>query len=250
VPPQVPLRPAGQSRAEDPSPAAPNRVKAWRGSPFPDGDDRPPRPDHGGVTTLAAPPAVDRPTSVTVSVTRRAQPGREREMAAWLAAGSSLAESFPGFLGVGWVRPAPDASDWHVLYRFADESAVRAWEHSPQRQWWLASAQGLVEDTRTERRTGIEGWFDEPAQVDVRESARSAPPRWKQGVVIWLGFFPLSLLTAVALTPHLTALNVVLRTLVTTVCLTPVMTYLVLPRLTRALEWWLQGHPRPRRRSA
>ena len=30
-----------------------------------------------------------------------------------------------------------------------------------------------------------------------------------------------------------------------TLCLTPLMTYLVLPRITRALHWWLHGQPAP-----
>jgi antibiotic biosynthesis monooxygenase (ABM) superfamily enzyme len=43
---------------------------------------------------------------------------------------------------------------------------------------------------------------------------------------------------------------VVVRTLVTTVCLTPLMTYLVLPQVTRALQWWLHGKPPPWRHRA
>ena len=42
---------------------------------------------------------------VTVSFTRRADPGHAREMTAWIRAGLSMAEGFPGFLGGGWVRP-------------------------------------------------------------------------------------------------------------------------------------------------
>ena len=31
----------------------------------------------------------------------------------------------------------------------------------------------------------------------------------------------------------------------TTLVMTPLMTYVVLPRMTRALEWWLHGRPAP-----
>ena len=117
-----------------------------------------------------------------------------------------------------------------------------------QRAWWLSSAQGLVEDTETVRRTGIEGWFDPPAELEVERPAAEPPPRWKQAVVIWLGFFPVSLLSALLLLPHLTGMSVVPRTVVSTLCLTPVMVFLVLPRITRALEWWLAGRPAPWRR--
>ncbi|GAA0455278.1 antibiotic biosynthesis monooxygenase [Paractinoplanes deccanensis] len=177
--------------------------------------------------------------TVTVAITRRADPSRTAEMIAWVNAGTTLAEDFPGFLGTGWVRPAQASDEWHMLYRFADAESLRNWEESPQRRWWLSSAEGFVEHTRVERRTGIEGWFDPPQEQNV-QSAVKAPPRWKQAVTIWLGFFPVSLLAAVTLNHLIADLHVVLRTLVSTLCLTPIMTYLVLPRVTRMLQPWLQ----------
>jgi antibiotic biosynthesis monooxygenase (ABM) superfamily enzyme len=178
--------------------------------------------------------------AVTVAITRRADPQRTAEMFAWVNAGTTLAEDFPGFLGTGWVRPDPASDEWHMLYRFADADALRNWEESPQRQWWLSSAEGFVEHTRTEKRTGIEGWFDRPDEREVAEPGVKAPPRWKQAVTIWLGFFPVSLLAAVTLNRLLVDLNVVLRTLATTLVLTPIMTYFVLPQVTRLLQPWLK----------
>ncbi|MGW5668024.1 antibiotic biosynthesis monooxygenase [Micromonospora sp. NPDC003776] len=193
---------------------------------------------------------------VTVAVARRADPARTDEMVAWMRAGTALAESFPGFLGAGFVQSAPGSPEWHVMYRFADAETLRRWEESPQRNWWLDSAQGIVEHTRVERRTGIEGWFDPPVDHVVEKfvaghaepAAPAAPPRWKQAVTIWLAFFPLSL-TATLLTARFIAdVPLALRTLLMTLCLTPLMTYLVLPRITRALHWWLHGQPAPWRR--
>ena len=40
-------------------------------------------------------------------------------------------------------------------------------------------------------------------------------------------------------------LLVVAVVLLSTLAMTPVMTYVVLPRMTRALEWWLHGRPAP-----
>ena len=66
--------------------------------------------------------------------------------------------------------------------------------------------------------------------------------------MIWTAFFPLSLLTGLLLSHATPGLPLVPRVLVTTVLMTPVMTYVVLPQLTRRLEWWLQGRPAPWRR--
>ena len=179
---------------------------------------------------------------VTVSIVRHVAPDHADQMVAWVRAGSSLAERFQGFLGTGWVRPSPASDEWHMLYRFSDQDALAAWESSPQRAWWLGSAQGLVGESRVERRTGIEGWFDTPAEVDVQDlrPAAPAPPRWKQAVVIWLTFFPLSLALGSLLLLTGLELNIVVRTFLTTLVATPIMTYALLPWMTRRFEWWLK----------
>lgn len=189
-----------------------------------------------------------RPVPVTVAIVRRADPARTHEMVAWMRAGTALAEGFPGFLGAGWVQTAPGSPDWHMLYRFADAETLRGWEESPQRRWWLTSAQGIVEHTRVERRTGIEGWFDPPSERSVEEltgTVPPTPPRWKQAVTIWLAFFPLSLTATLLTGRFLPGVPVAARTLLITVCLTPLMTYLVLPWITARLGWWLHGRPTP-----
>ena len=66
--------------------------------------------------------------------------------------------------------------------------------------------------------------------------------------MIWVGFFPVSLAANATLGQLLAAQGLMERTLVMTLCLTPLMTYVVLPRVTGALEWWLQGRPAPWRR--
>ena len=189
---------------------------------------------------------------VTVSITRHIDPSHADEMLAWIRAGGALAVRFDGFLGTGWVRSGTDTDEWHMLYRFADEDSLAGWEDSAQRRWGLGAAQGLVGESRLERRTGIEGWFDEPAHTDVEDlrPVPPAPPRWKQMVVIWLAFFPLSLLSGWILGATVPGLPLLPRVLLTTLVMTPLMTYVVLPRMTRALEWWLHGRPAPWRASS
>jgi antibiotic biosynthesis monooxygenase (ABM) superfamily enzyme len=200
-------------------------------------------------STAAAPAATEIPElPVTVSFTRRADPAHTVEMTAWIRSGLTMAEGFPGFLGGGWVRPRHGADEWHMLCRFSSPATLARWEASPERRWWLGSAQGLAEVTRTERRTGIEGWFDAPVDASAEIAAAvapaslpAAPPRWKQAVTIWIVFFPLNLLATVTLGALLTDANVVLRVAVMTLTLTPIMVFLLLPWVTRRLQWWLHG---------
>ena len=182
---------------------------------------------------------------LTVSITRRVRPADELLMQAWVHAGTSMAEHFDGFLGAGWVRSGDE--DWHMLYRFDTRAHLDAWERSSERIRWLRSAADLVEHRRTEYRTGIEGWFDEPDTRTVHDPAEStrptasAPPRWKQAMVIWVAFFPTSLALAYLLAPVGGDWPVVLRVLVSTLLATPWMTYLFLPFVTRLFARWLRG---------
>ncbi len=191
---------------------------------------------------MSTPAATDRADGpVTVAITRRARPEDERLMQAWVDAGTGMAARFPGFLGAGWVRPSPGSTEWHMLYRFDSRHSLLLWEESRERTQWLRVAADLVESTRVEHRTGIEGWFDEPSTRSVEDVAAppAAPPRWKQAVTIWLAFFPMNLLFTALLTPVIGHWPMPVRMLVSTVLLTPVMVYLVLPRVTRWLQPWL-----------
>jgi uncharacterized protein len=193
-------------------------------------------------------------TPITVAIERRVDTERQTEALAWVQAGTSLASRRPGYLGSGWVRTSEESSLWYMLYRFADAGSLAGWESSDERRWWLRSGEDFVHEARVERRTGIEGWFDVPASElldhPAPSGARSAPPRWKQAVSIWLGFFPTNLVFSllVSLLPVWGTVPLAARVLITTVVLTPVMTYLVLPFVTARLRPWLERQP-PERRS-
>lgn len=188
---------------------------------------------------------------ITVSIRREVDPERIPEATAWVQTGVNLANRYPGFLGSGWVRGGDDSHVWHMLYRFANEDDLVAWERSGEREWWLAMGEAFVRSERSRRRTGIEGWFDEPTtgtitipvaqDADTPVAVTRTPPRWKQAVSIWLGFFPVNLAFAYAVSPvpGWDALPIWLRILTTTLVLTPIMTYWVLPWVTRALRNWL-----------
>ena len=195
---------------------------------------------------------------ITVSIRREVDPDRVAEATVWAQTGVTLANRYPGFLGSGWVRAGEQSTVWHMLYRFSNEQTLAEWEQSPERAWWLEMGKGFVRDERSRRRTGIEGWFDEPPTGSIPAVADAAfaplptaPPRWKQAVAIWLSFFPVNLAFALlaSFVPPWDAVPLALRVLLTTLVLTPIMTYWVLPWVTRMLRPWLErpasGRGRP-----
>lgn len=176
---------------------------------------------------------------ITVSITRIVDPERAKEVAAWARAGQDLLSSSPGYLGSGWVRPDPQSHEWHMLFRFKDAASLKVWQDSPERAWWVASALGMVEHAPEEHRTGIEGWFDTPTSVEVVAPVSSPPPRWKQMVSIFIVFFPLSLATNWAIAPFASSWPLPFRVLLLVLIVSPIMTYIAMPLVTRALRPWL-----------
>jgi antibiotic biosynthesis monooxygenase (ABM) superfamily enzyme len=185
---------------------------------------------------------------VTVSIRRRVAPDRFDEATSWVQTGMDLANEYPGFLGSGWVRAHAGSAHWHMLYKFADAASLEAWETSIARTSWLHEGEGLVLESHVERRTGIEGWFDD-SQANAGPTATVQPPRWKQAVAIGLGFFPLNVIFTYLVTgvdPHWNDIPTVLRILLTTLVMAPTMTYVVMPFITRRLRPWLHKRPTPK----
>lgn len=176
---------------------------------------------------------------VTLLVARRVADGRYQDFIAWLHEGERLATDFPGYLGSGVLAPPPDDNEFQIIFRFADEQTLAAWEHSASRSAWLGRGAGLFAQPHEHRVSGLDGWF---GVTDRR------PPRWKQAVAIWLAFFPVSLAFNFIFGPLLNELALMPRILVSTMALTPIMVYFFIPLSTRLLANWLNAKPAGRER--
>ena len=171
---------------------------------------------------------------VTLMVARRVRDGRYHDLLAWLHEGEQLAADFPGYLGSGVLAPPPGDDEFQMVFRFADDQTLDAWEHSASRRAWLQRGSELFGQPHEHRAHGA--WFG---------VADSPPPRWKQSVAIWLAFFPVSLIFNMLFGGVLGELSLVMRVLLTTLALTPLMTYLFIPLSTRLLAPWLLASQRP-----
>ena len=86
---------------------------------------------------------------------------------------------------------------------------------------------------RTSFVTGLETWFTLPGR------SGPPPPPWKMALVTWLTIFPL-ITVIVRLTGSLLAdLPLVVRLGITTAIAVPLMTWVLMPRVTRLLRRWL-----------
>ncbi len=176
---------------------------------------------------------------VTAVFTWEVLPGHEAEIEEWAHGITAAGSRYPGHLGATWLRPGPGSREYHTVLKFSDQTRFRAWMDSPERADWIHRAERFSRARRTEL-TGLETWFTLPGRP-----ARSAPPRWKMFLVTAASAYPVSLLLTVLLFPRLGFLPMVVRPAISTVLLVGVLTWVVLPRVTRFLEGWLYPAPGP-----
>jgi uncharacterized protein len=173
---------------------------------------------------------------ITTTVTRRVKPGHEAIYDQLMEGIIAAAGEFPGHLGVEVFRPQNAATgEYRTVYRFDSAEHLRAWLDSDQRAAWLERAEPhVIGPIRTSFVTGLESWFTLPAQPGL-----AAPPPYKMALLTWITIFPL-ITAIVAITgPTLKDLPLAVRLGITTALTVPLMTWVVMPRVTRLLRGWL-----------
>ena len=173
---------------------------------------------------------------VTVSVLRKVVPGREQDYEKWVSGISSVAAGFPGHQGVNVLRPSPATDNKYVvIYRFASYADSRKWEESSERESWIAKLEGLVEGEADYKKvTGLEFWFDLP---ELPVAAKASPH--KMALTLIVVVFCLVYALQLSVGPLIEAWPLWARVLLGVVVQVILMTYLVMPKVTRLLKNWL-----------
>jgi uncharacterized protein len=179
---------------------------------------------------------------VTATVTRRVKPGHEAAYEEFLAGISGAAKAFPGYLGEEVFRPAGGAGgEYRIVYRFDSPGHLRGWLDSSERAAWLNRAEPhVVGPMQAQFLTGLESWFTLPTQPGA-----PPPPAYKMAILTWVTIFPLITLVVVASAPLIGHLSLIPRLAVTTLVTVFLMTWVVMPRVTRLMRGWLYPGRRP-----
>lgn len=169
---------------------------------------------------------------VTLAVARRPKPGKEAALEAWIHGVVEEAAAFDGHQGGSVVRPGPGRPEYLILLRFATAGALEAWRRSKSCRAWVAKADEITEGPAHVRELrGLEAWLE--------GGSPTAPPRWKMAILTWIALYPLLLGVVVALSPVVSDWPISLQLLVTTVILVPLMSYVLVPAMTRVARPWL-----------
>lgn len=176
---------------------------------------------------------------VTVDVIQSVKPGKEKEFETLLAQFIDAASQFTGYLGASVFRPSEQSDrDYRIIFKFDRLEHLQQWEHSPIRQKLLTQAKELtVDDGTFSIITGLETWFTLPARPGMKP-----PPRYKMVVVSGVAIFGINQVLALLPAAWLEPIPPLLRLLILILITTTLMTYVVMPRLTKLLAWWLYPH--------
>lgn len=173
--------------------------------------------------------------AVTVLISRNVKSGCEADFERVTAMLMQVASTFEGYLGAQLVHPGedPEVQDamHHVVLAFDSQAHLDAWHDSPERQLGLAATVPFIEGPASVRPvSGLGLWF---------RTAQQGPPRWKVAVVTWLGICPTVYVLFWLTGDLLKSWSLLPRTVLLTLAVVIVMTWIVAPQLTRLLKPWL-----------
>ena len=171
---------------------------------------------------------------IHVAITRQVRLGCEAEFQQGLREFFQTSFAHGGVLGASMLIPPPgsDSREFGILRTFADEKERDAFYASPMFKAWEERARTLTEGEPVYRQLhGLEAWFRSP----------TPPPRWKMAVTTFLGVFPVAMILNLTLGPTIKSWPFILRNAVFNASVVALLTWVVMPLITRALRALL--HP-------
>ncbi len=195
---------------------------------------------HHGDNNTGNHPKGDEEGPVTVIVTRRAKIGKIKEFEEWMDGIIHEAMKFEGHMGVNVIKPFSISNpEYVIIFRFNTYQNLKKWETSEIRKDWLKKSKHVTEgETRTEVQTGLEFWFT-PHSINASDDSLIIPPRYKMAIVTSGIVFAL-LSTLIPQIRQMTAdLPIFLSTLIGVLIMVLLMTYGIMPTVTRILRPWL-----------
>ena len=170
---------------------------------------------------------------IHIAITRRVRPGCEAEFQQELREFMKASFAHGGVMGASMLTPAPgpDTREFGILRTFRNEEEHDAFYESPMFKAWEKRARTLTEGEPVYRRLhGLEAWFRSP---------HNPPPRWKMALATYLGVFPVATILNLTIGPTIRSWPFLVSNAVFNACVVVLLTWAVMPVVTRLLHRWL-----------
>jgi antibiotic biosynthesis monooxygenase (ABM) superfamily enzyme len=188
---------------------------------------------------------------VTVIVTRTAKKGRIKEFEDWMDGIVHESLKFEGHMGVNIIRPVDQSRpEYVIIFHFNTLDNLLKWEKSQARKEWLEKSKNVVErEDKVQKLSGLEFWFTPRSTNTFKRGADNnnedssmsvtVPPRYKMAIIT-AGIVFVLLNTLIPQIEQLTTpLPLLLSSLLGVLIMVLLMTYLIMPSITRLLKPWL-----------
>jgi uncharacterized protein len=180
--------------------------------------------------------------SVTVVVTRRVKSGYESQYENWLKRLLEEAKSMKGYIGAVVQKPAPGTAEYTSVFRFDNVENLRKFEESEIRTRYLREVVDYVEaDAIWKKFSGLEFWFSPPSGTLVPQ-----PSRFRMALVMIVVVY--GLVISIGQLVAMLVGDVIpsyVRLFITISIEIFLMTFILMPRLTKLLAKWIYPRRSP-----
>jgi hypothetical protein len=175
---------------------------------------------------------------ITLVISEVVEPAQVQAYEAWTKGINQAASQFEGYLGVDIIRPRDHTfSEYVIIVKFDQYAHFRNWATSATYKNWMAQSRGLVVSrSRQQSPGGLALWFMLPSHTGQKPQQ---PAYYKMVALGVLAVYPLILLANALLGPLLQGLPGLLSLLISVTFVSALLTYPVMPWLTRRLSFWL-----------
>jgi len=178
---------------------------------------------------------------VAMVFTHRVAKDKVEEYLEWRRKAIAAQAHYPGYLATEFFRPhGTFQNEWVDIVRYRSVDDLNRWMESEERRSLLVELDPIVESMHEHPLTGLEGWF---ALNREPGATVSGPPRWKQVLAVLFALYP-TVMVLTFLNPLWRSLPLAQSMLIGNLLSVSALTYLVMPRVSQLLGFWLEAPTR------
>lgn len=176
---------------------------------------------------------------VTAVISHFVKPTRQAGYEEWLAGIAAVAREFEGYCGSSIIRPKEGLElEYVIILKFNSYLNLRNWLESEIRKEWIERANPLIQKPENiQVTTGLESWFSVPGK-----QVKSPPPRYKMAILTWFAVYGCLMVVQYLLTPIFKLFPPLLVPIIPIISIgivVALLTYVVMPRLSKLFSPWL-----------
>lgn len=181
--------------------------------------------------------AADDEDSVTAVVSHPVRPEHQVQFLDWQQRITEAQQRSSGFRGSELIPPVPGSQDsWTAICRFDSTETLQGWLDSDERAMLLQQVPQFRNFDLRVVNGSFGSWFSEPSEG-------STPKSWKTALSVLVGLYPTVFLLTLAMAEAWKGAKLWGSLLPGNILSVAVLTWVVMPLLTRALGSWLSPGP-------